>query len=250
MRQVHVNVAGDSVAAWFCTPSGASGGIVFVHGWEGCKEQHADGIRQAVASGFACLAFDMRGHQGTDELHDEVNRPDNLQDLLKMYDWLVDQGMDSSRIGLVGVSYGAYLAAIATELRAVRWLALRSPALYPDRDWHLPKEELEGAVDLRKFRERTHAPDRSEALLACAKFDGDALIVESGCDEVIPHAVIQSYVQAFGQARSVACKTIEGADHGLSEPEHRAAFATLLSEWFSTVVRKPSGAYPGESVIA
>jgi len=167
-----------------------------------------------------------------------------------MYDWLVDQGMDSSRIGLVGVSYGAYLAAIATELRAVRWLALRSPALYPDRDWHLPKEELEGAVDLRKFRERTHAPDRSEALLACAKFDGDALIVESGCDEVIPHAVIQRYVQAFGQARSVACKTIEGADHGLSEPEHRAAFATLLSEWFSTVVRKPSGAYPGESIIA
>jgi pimeloyl-ACP methyl ester carboxylesterase len=248
LQRLEIKVAGDGIAASFCRPTGASAGIVFVHGWDGCKEQHAECIDEVVANGFACLAFDLRGHQGTCELHDQVDRADNLRDLLRMYDWLADQGID--RIGLIGVSYGAYLAALATEVRPVRWLVLRAPALYPDRGWHRPKDELGELVDLRKYREQVHAPEDSESLAACAGFEGHALIVESGCDEVIPHPVILSYAQAFLSAKSMTCTTIDGADHELSETRHRLAFARMVGDWLAAAIRDPDGACPDESVVA
>jgi dipeptidyl aminopeptidase/acylaminoacyl peptidase len=46
----------------------------------------------------------------------------NLRDLLTAYDFLARQsGVDAAAIGVVGISYGAYLAAIMTSLRSVRW---------------------------------------------------------------------------------------------------------------------------------
>ena len=83
-----------------------------------------------------CLTFNLRGHAETEPQHDTVTREDNLRDLLAAYDLLTGHSLvDKSSIAVVGSRYGAYLAAILTELRPVRWLALRVPALYRDEDW-------------------------------------------------------------------------------------------------------------------
>src|SRR3712207_7596311 len=45
------------------------------------------------------------------------------------YDALAGRpGVDADAIAVVGSSYGAYLAAVLTSLRPVRWLGLRAPA--------------------------------------------------------------------------------------------------------------------------
>jgi dipeptidyl aminopeptidase/acylaminoacyl peptidase len=62
-----------------------------------------------------------------------VTRQDGLDDVLAAYDYLASQPLiDKTAIGVIGTSYGGYLAMLLTAYRPVRWLAMRVPALYPD----------------------------------------------------------------------------------------------------------------------
>jgi hypothetical protein len=143
--------------------------------------------------------------------------------------------VDASAIGVVGASYGAYLAAILTSLRPVRWLALRVPALYKDEDWGEPKRRLD-RDELAAYRRRPLDPEENRALRACAEFRGDVLIVESERDDVVPHPAIANYVAAFGQAHSLTYRVIAGADHGLSEKPWQQAYTSLLVNWATEMV--------------
>jgi hypothetical protein len=157
-----------------------------------------------------CLTFNLRGHAETEPQHETVTREDNLRDLAAAYDLLASQPLiDKASIAVVGSSYGAYLAAILTSLRTVRWLALRVPALYKDEDWALPKQQLK-KYGLDAFRRRSVSPDENRALRACATFEGDVLVVESECDDIIPHPVIANYMAAFEKAHSLTYRVIEG----------------------------------------
>src|SRR3954462_8592184 len=101
-------------------------GVLLVHGWGGSQETYLARARQIAALGCGCLTFNLRGHAETEPQHETVTREANLRDLLAAYDVLARQPrVDRSSIAVVGSSYGAYLAAILTELRPVRWLALR-----------------------------------------------------------------------------------------------------------------------------
>ena len=137
---------------------------------------------------------------------------------------------------------GRYLAAILTELRPVRWLALRVPALYKDSEWRLPKLRLRREQALEQYRLQTVNPDESNALRVCREYAGDVLIVESENDTVIPHQVIVNYREAFVGAHSLTYRLMEGADHGLSNETWHRAYTAVLVSWFNEIVfcKKPS----------
>src|SRR5258705_11459869 len=108
-------------------------GVLFVHGWGGNQEQYLERARQAAALGCVCLTFDLTGHGRTLDEQQNVTRETNLQDLLAAYDAVVAHPLiDRDAVAVVGSSYGGYFATILTELRPVRWLGLRVPALYLD----------------------------------------------------------------------------------------------------------------------
>src|SRR5262245_61191257 len=128
---VEIPVGGDHVEGTLVVPAATMPGILFAHGWGGSQEQYVARAREIAALGCICLTFDFRGHVRHERLRESVTRQDNLSDLLAAYDALARQrGVNEQAIGVVGSSYGAYLAAILTTLRPVRWLALRAPALY------------------------------------------------------------------------------------------------------------------------
>ena len=263
---IEIGVDGQRLAGTLVAPATTIPGILFVHGWGGSQEQYLARAREVAALGCVSLTFDLRGHARSDGRNEAVSREDNLRDVLAAYDTLARHpAVDSRAIAVIGSSYGGYLAAILTSLRPVRWLGLRVPALYKDEDWLLPKRQLD-REELAAYRQRHVGPEENRALAACAALEGDALLVESEHDDVVPHPAVASFRAAFGRARSLTYRVIEGADHGLSEEPWQRAYTSLLVGWVTEMVLgaregapsqrtekaeapPPGGVEPGEEVL-
>ncbi|MFC6490738.1 alpha/beta hydrolase family protein [Nitratireductor sp. GCM10026969] len=231
-----VPVAQDLLSGQLVEPQTGLPGVLFVHGWNGSQERDRIRARALSQFGFVSLTFDLRGHgASTNDIH-AMTREDHLQDICAAYDTLAQQPqVDRSSIAVVGSSYGAYLATVATARRPVRWLALRVPALYRDEDWDRPKAQLD-REDLASYRRFLVSPDTNVALRECSRFTGDVLIVESEHDEIVPHPAIASYLTSFVQACSVTYRIIAGADHALSDEASRRAYDQLLSHWLREMI--------------
>jgi CheY-like chemotaxis protein/dienelactone hydrolase len=209
-------------------------GALLVPGWD---DDHRERYRALAgdlcAQGWACRLVDVPNEGWSPAERAAVTREDNLQDVLAAYDALAGEPeVDPDAIGMVAVSYGGYLAAFASALRPVRWLALRAPALYRDDGWTTPKEDLD-KEDLAAYRLLRLRPQDNRVLAACAAFRGDVLLVGSGSDDTVPRPVIENYAAAFSQARSLQARMLEGADHALSHPAWNAEFRLCLFDWIA-----------------
>lgn len=237
LNELQIAVDDDRINGTLLAPAVALPSILFVHGWGGSQSQDLARAKEASGLGCVCLTIDLRGHDLESPASRTVSRAKNLQDLIAAYDWLTQQpNVEPSAIAVVGISYGGYLASILTSLRPVRWLALRAPALYKDEGWELPKRQLHADTDLLAYRQSKIAAQDNLALKACSEFRGDALIVESENDNVVPHPVIENYVAALANTRSLTSRTIANADHALSESSSQKAYTQLLINWLTEMV--------------
>jgi uncharacterized protein len=235
-RDDEIEIGSDHVTGTLVGPRGRGVGVLFVHGWGGDREQYLVRAREVAKLGCVALTIDLRGHGKARGVREHVTREENLADVLAGYDVLAGtKGVDADAIAIAGSSYGAYLGAIATTLRRVRWLGLRAPALYEDGNWDVPKHELDLHA-LRAYRRQLHGPDANRALAACARFTGDVLVVASEHDDVVPEPTTRSYVHACRHVRSLTYRLVEGADHGLSTPEAQHAYTAIVVAWMREVV--------------
>ena len=233
---IDIAVGAHHIAGTLVAPSAAIPGVLLVHGWDGSQAQYLARAHEIAALGCICLTIDLRGHARHEALREAVTREDNLQDVLAGYDTLVGHpAVDPQSVAIIGSSYGGYLAALASALRPVRWLALRAPALYRDEAWDTPKGKL-AREDLMIYRHSVIAPPDNRALAACAAFRGDALIVESEHDKTVPHPVIENYLAALKRVHSVTYRVISGADHALSQEASRQAYGMLLVSWMTEML--------------
>ncbi|SAL03959.1 PGAP1 family protein [Caballeronia arationis] len=235
--QIEIPIERGYLDGTFVAPQTTIPGVLFVHGWGGNQEQYMERARQAAALGCVCLTFDLTGHARTQHEQETVTRETNLGDVLAAYDTLAAHPLiDRSSIAVIGSSYGGYLASILTSIRPVRWLGLRVPALYLDEGWDIPKRALHKEHDLVAYRRRIVASGENRALRSAADFRGDVLLVESERDEIVPHTVIASYLQAFLKAHSLTYRVIDGADHGLSDEGSQRAYTALVVNWLAEMI--------------
>lgn len=234
---ITLEVEGQKVVGSLLKPELPVPGFLFIHGWGGDQEEDLGHAEELARLGCVCFTFDLRGHAESDADKERVTRQDGLNDVLAAYDYLAAQPLiDTAAIGVVGTSYGGYLAMLLTAHRPVRWLAMRVPALYPDEHWDTPKSKLDKAA-VRSYREQPHAAGDDRALAACEDFRGDVLIVESEKDEQIPRQAMISMQGAFGQANSLSHRIIPGATHAMRDARHQRIYATLLTGWIEEMVR-------------
>jgi uncharacterized protein len=246
-RFVQLEVGMRRIAGTVISPEPMLEGMLFIHGWAGNQEQYLVRARQIAALGCVCLTFDLHGHAATSEFQATVTREENLADAVAAYDYLAGLvNVNANAIGVVGSSYGGYLAALLTAVRPVQWLGLRAAALYRDADWTKPKGSLD-RTDLNTYRLLSIKPAGNRALEACSNFRGDVLLVESQHDTIIPSSVTANYRTAFVQARSLTVRVIEGADHALSTIESQNDYTSLLTNWATEVILKARSASKSEA---
>jgi uncharacterized protein len=109
-RPVEVDrVDGLAYSLWM-PERAATRGIVILHGAGSCKENHHDYARAAIAAGFAAIAFDQRGHGGSEGVLDGRVLDDTAAIAQRLR-----ARMDNPEapIALRGSSMGAYLAIVA-----------------------------------------------------------------------------------------------------------------------------------------
>lgn len=235
--KVSLSVGDQKVVGTLLSPEAPVPGFLFVHGWGGDQAEDLGHAEELARLGCVCFTFDLRGHAESDADKERVTRQDGLDDVIAAYDYLASQPLiDRAAIGVVGTSYGGYLAMLLTAHRPVRWLAMRVPALYPDEHWETPKAKLDKAA-VRAYRQRPHEAGADRALSACAAFRGDVLIVESERDEQIPREAMISMQGAFREANSLSHRIIQGATHAMRDERHQRIYATLLTGWIEEMVR-------------
>ncbi|WP_085597725.1 MULTISPECIES: S9 family peptidase [unclassified Pseudomonas] len=235
-EQILIDVQAQRLVGNLLSPKARVPGVLFVHGWGGSQERDLNRARGIAGLGCLCLTFDLRGHGAANRRQAQVTREDSLQDVLAAYDHLVAHpAVDPAAVAVVGTSYGGYLATILSQLRRVRWLALRVPAIYRDQGWLVPKRALD-REDLKRYRASPIDARGNRALQACAGFRGDVLLVESEHDEHVPHATIMSYRAAFQRSHSLTHRIIDDADHALSSETSQEAYTTILVDWVTEMV--------------
>lgn len=252
-RTIDIPVDGKHIAGTLVGPDTLVPGVLLVHGWDGSQDQYIARAHEIASMGCICLTFDLRGHVRHQAQRDTVTREDNLRDVLAAYDVLTGHpAVDPHAVAIIGSSYGAYLAAILTSLRPVRWLGLRVPALYEDAGWDVPKNGFDRA-QLMAYRRRDLEPGSNRALAACAAFRGDVLVVESEHDSLVPHQVVKNYMNACAQAQSLTYRVISGADHALSETGWQQTYTSLLVNWMNEMLlnaRAGKTGAPAETPLA
>jgi dienelactone hydrolase len=167
-ERVTVNIGGNALPGYFRKPGGAQGRrfptVIGVQGADSMAENTImGGASGYVARGMAYLVVDLPGMGGAQRLHNLYLPPDTETVVSPLIDYLETRpDVDTSRIGVVGISMGGYSAprAAASEDRiAAVWMASGSYNLQQDIfDYYPPLQDrlrwIIGAPDLAQARRR------------------------------------------------------------------------------------------------
>jgi uncharacterized protein len=178
------------------------GGVVVLHGAGSQKENHFDFARACAASGFAALAFDVRGHGASDGAMDGRA----VQDVATMADVLRARG-GVERIGLRGSSMGGYLALVAAAGADAAAVVAICPA---------SAEGLQRGLRERRYGFAVDEPalgallDVTDELRAAATLTIPLLLLHAEGDEVVPVAHSRAIHAAAPGSRLIA---VAGGHH-------------------------------------
>lgn len=209
-------------------------GILFIHGWTSEKKRNFQYAEALIKLGFIVMVFDMRGH-GISEGDINIHTPKEfLKDCVSAYDYFSEvEGVDKENINIVGSSFGSCLGSILTSKRKIKNIALRVPADYANETFEESKMGNAGEnPEVFKWRLIPKKYHETFALESLHEFIGDILIIESEKDTVVPHPIIQNYINAVKYKSKLTHVVIKGAPHSIKPGPFKDEITKILVEWF------------------
>jgi fermentation-respiration switch protein FrsA (DUF1100 family) len=228
---------------------------VFLHSYTGNRiGEHrllVKAARELTRSGMACLRFDFRGSGESEGDFADFTLETEISDARAAIKFLSDfKGIDPERIGLVGIGFGASVAACISADNEVNSLALWSASAFIDflvenggevvKDpyaWLPPnfKEAVkkQGRVDIGGFLRgkgffesiKTLDPMRD-----IARYGGPVLLIHGSEDQVMsPVNSELMYDRVRGQRRLII---IDDADHTFSSVHWESQVIDATRTWF------------------
>ncbi len=232
---------GQNIWGNLLSPYDGAPGILMSHGLESSK----DGNKWRALSprfyseGWASLRFSYRGcgegEEKSEGDFEDTTLTGRIRDYKAAIDYLETTGVDLSRLGVIGSSFGGMTALAAGEERIKAMVVLASPSRFPP-----PPEE--GSRDLKQ---RGHFRLESGRRLKAGFFKDlqgykisdevkkircPILIIHGAQDELIP--IEEAYELYHSAPEPKRLEIIENGNHRLDSPEHEARVTRLSLEWF------------------
>lgn len=243
---------GLAIPGWYALPKSAKPAagypaVVWVHGGPASQTRanfRAD-MQLLLDQGFAVLMPNMRGSTGYGRTYleaDEVEkRPDMMKDLAAGRAWLAGQeGIDASRIGIMGQSYGGWVVLAAVTMQPELWKAAVNyygiadfvTLLERTGKWrrdHRAREYGFPETDAELFREISPIHGVGNVVAPLLVLHGDR-------DPRVPKHESDQFVAAMEERqKKVRYEEFEYAGHGFIRPEHRTrvyhAVAGHFRDW-------------------
>lgn len=180
-------------------------GVLFCHGKASSRNGYLPIGEELAENGIAALAFDF----SSDSIPERQEDADAAFFLLKNH-----PQVDKNSLGVLGVSMGAYQAAILAVQQRVTSLALRAPAAYP--------------MNKSSF-----------SIMLMENFKGNLLVVKSEHDEIVPHHISNLYFESAANAKIKEMEIIKGVRHWLGKPDspYRQEFKEIIVDWFAKTLK-------------
>jgi pimeloyl-ACP methyl ester carboxylesterase len=232
MKPVSFSTHGECIVGNLFTAEKPAGlAFLFLHGWLG--HQNTTAAQALTDFGCTSLTYAMRGNGESEGDVAKLVKADFLSDAVIAYDYLRAHVSNNTIIGIVGSSFGSYLAILLTELRPVPCISLRVPANYLGDTFDKPEPvALAARSELYDtWRSQPRKPGENKALSALHAYHGNVQIIESENDEQVPHQTIENFVQAVGDKRKLTYEVMQGAPHSLRNPLLQTGYGLLLSNW-------------------
>ncbi len=215
--------------------------VILSHG----LESHKDSNKWLVLSsrfydaGYATLRFNYRGcgegEEKSEGNFEDTNLTSRIADFKAAIDFVRKAKVDTSRLGVIGSSFGGMAAVAAGDERIKAMAILATPSLipYPSGESleYLKKKgylELGSGKRLRlSFYDDLHQYDIYEAVeqIRCP-----LLIIQGSRDEVVPVEHARELYHHANEPKRL--EVIEGGDHTFSEAEHLNKVISLILDWF------------------
>lgn len=176
--------------------------------------------------GIAMLRFDFRGIGESEGSEKDNTISKKLIDLQSAIDFIRSYPGLASRIGLVGSSLGGFLSLIqASKDPGINAVVIWATPLRMD-DLRLRKQNQDYPLPPDEFFEDL---PRHKLLLVLHKIS-NCLIIHGERDELVP---IEHPLEIFHHLKlPKEIHIIGGADHRLTDPNHREVAIQLTIEWF------------------
>ncbi len=220
-------------------------GVVLFHGFTGDRmESHWMFVkcsRALAEAGIASLRFDFYGSGESDGDFREVTLPGEIADARAAVDFFQKQkGIDSARLGLLGLSLGGLIAAMLAPRVHPRAVVLWSALAHPDHLRTLAATSVKpipGGNGRVEYEAREISPEflgeglRVQPVESLARFKGPTLVIQPEKDNAVPVSHAQDYYRAAGAATKELV-LIPGADHVFTSIPWESEVIARSVKWF------------------
>jgi dienelactone hydrolase len=215
--------------------------VVMAHGHGGSRQEGGGYVafaQRLAELGIASIRMDFPGCGDSSESFVENNLSNMLLDLQASREFAeTQQGVDASRVGLLGYSMGGRLASLLSQIDpSYKAMALWAPAV---ADGSVRENESFGGGEvyaaMRKEAEESGSVDyttqwgqdltlglrwftdieNSKPLDALAVYEGPLLVLYGDADSVVPPAIPESGISAAVKSAEVVRHVMPGIGHGL-----------------------------------
>ncbi|MDD4517420.1 MAG: alpha/beta fold hydrolase [Limnochordia bacterium] len=255
-KQVQFANEGQTIFGILHYPEDTTGpvpGVLILHGFTGTKvEPHRVFVKMAerlVSLGIAALRFDFRGSGDSEGDFADMTLTEEISDAVVAVDYLADYpGIDSTKMGLIGLSLGGAVSACTAKLRpnlsaVVLWSAvadLMKTAIGDNvKALGVPMVEVAGRTlyDFggnlvgMEFIEDLSNHNPPEEL---AGSNADVLVIHGDHDPTVPVSHSEIYRSAVaGSGGNIKVKIISGADHTYNSYHHEKELIDTTGEWLA-----------------